>query len=47
MIRHQTNAQNKETSGDDVASVASSVPSRKISYQAKSKSKIPTSPGVP
>ena len=44
MIRHQTNAQNKETSGDDVASVASSVPSRKISYQAKSKSKIPTSP---
>ena len=45
MIRHQpSSSQDKPASGEDGASVASSVPSRKITYHAKSKSKIPTSP---
>lgn len=43
MVRHQPNAQNS-AADDDIGSVASSQQSRKISYQAKSKSKIPTSP---
>jgi hypothetical protein len=42
-IRHQPPREGA-ANDDDVSTVASSVRSRKISYQAKSKSKIPTSP---